>query len=280
MRIIPHSQSACERDDVVFRASRLWGACGAVVCLIFPAVGLVVWQQGQHVLGGWFLGFGMFVFLLVARQFFKLCRADNWLLRFNRRRLLIKLGSVFGGDQAKLMVLELAPAEIEWLRAHQIVTVAKSSDSFQNNHSARLELKLREGELSALATQLALAGQPARWHGWTISNPLPVGLTGEGLLYLEWRGRNLLIAPSLKRAQTLLAQTAQIPVQPAIHETNDLSLSSADKEKLDAQILTLVENGETIEAIKLTRQRYGYPLAEAKRFVESLQPPRAGKKEF
>jgi hypothetical protein len=50
-----------------------------------------------------------------------------------------------------------------------------------------------------------------------------------------------------------------------------LNLEQADpQEAMDDQILDLARSGKKIEAIRLTRERYGYSLAKAKDFVEGL----------
>jgi ribosomal protein L7/L12 len=45
------------------------------------------------------------------------------------------------------------------------------------------------------------------------------------------------------------------------------------QEEENAQIVTLVEQGKKIEAIKLARELFGYSLEEAKQYVDQLENP-------
>jgi hypothetical protein len=275
MRTYAYNLGMAQADDVIFRQSWLWMAFGAGVCLLFPAAG-VAFLLVPHGPPGWFAWVwivgGMAIALVLLRRVRLSLSADNWLLRYNSRGLLIKIGPTWGRDTADAFVAELSHDEIAWVRAYRHTTITREAGKRTSRPCGYLEIKLRappSEELEALRTCLATAGKPKTWHGWTAVSGVPVRVTDDGMVRLQWYGPDSWVAPSLKRAVGVLGQ--EFALQDEVSETDDFTVPTADQQKMERQIVEFVAQGQMIAATKLARLRYGYSLAEAHRFVEDLR---------
>jgi hypothetical protein len=190
-------------------------------------------------------------------------------MRVLGRRVLVKIGEPLSVDPARVFVAEFQAQEIEWVRAFRRVTKMYEGGQIETRSTLWLELKLRVADLTELAARIKTAGAPRVWHGWKSTTPIPVRVTSEGVLRVEWNGEHCRMAPSLKRAVEILERDFQ--VLPEVKEREDYTKSDADKKKMEGRIVELVERGEMIEAMKVARGLYGFSLKEAKEFVEELR---------
>lgn len=250
--------------------SAWWIGMGAVLTLLFPVMGVVMVRQGAGWMGWWFILFPGVLLYWLGRQVLWVMSGRGWVVRWNGRRMLVRIGEVFERDIRNVKLLELDRGEMQWVRKFVSTTISKSGQDTESNSTRWLEIKLATADLRELRQQLAEARTPKVWRGWSRSREVPVSLTNEGVLRVEWVGRNVWMAPGLKKALRRLAADG-VMVREEVSETNDFTVPTADKEKMERRIMELVEQGQMIEAVKLTRTRYGYSLKEAKDFVEQLR---------
>jgi hypothetical protein len=266
---------------MVFRPSWLWMALGTVVCLLFAATGVVflVMPRGPGpVFAGVWIALGMLIAVLLLRRTLRALAPDTWLMRYNARVMLIKIAPIWRRDAAGACVAELSRDEIEWVRAYRRTTIThEPGGDVRVRRTFRfrgyLEIKLRGGDLKDLRACIATAGAPGAQYGCTTSGGVPVSVTDEGLVRLQWYGPESVVAPSLKKTITLLGKG--LPVHDAVSQTDDFTKATADKQKMQQHIIELVAEGQVIPAITLARHCYGYSLTEAHQFVEDLR--RVGK---
>ena len=266
MRIHPFDQAPILPEDVVFRPSRIWMLLGVVICGGMTAI--------TFFLPGWIgwigAAFCLLIMFWVAWRTAATLSPASWVLRYNGRRVLIKIGPPSSHDATRVFVAEFPAPEIQWVRSfQQVITTRNAANEIESNSTTWMELKPRDADFDELQSCLKTAATPRQWHGWSVTTSIPVSLTGDGIVRVAWQSQNLVLAPSLKRTLRLLGN--EIPVQPKVTELNDFTKSDADQAKMEQQIVDCVAQGQILQATKLARQRYGYSLTEARQFVAELQ---------
>jgi ribosomal protein L7/L12 len=270
MRIYPVNQAKVVPEDVVFRESRVWMVMGLLLVAIFPAVGVfLLMGRGPKMFGWYFTIVGALVLLWMLWKAGGVFSAGNWVVRIYGQRILIKIGMPRSDDPARVFVAEFQAKEMEWVRVHRQVTTMREGGEIVAHSYAWLELKPREMDLAEVKRCVQTASAPRVWRGWQATTPMPVSVTSEGVVRVEWSSKHSVLAPSLKRAVAVLGEV--VPVMAEVMEREDFTKSDADKKKLEQRIMELVERGEMIEAVKVARGLYGFSLAEAKAFVEELR---------
>jgi hypothetical protein len=275
MRLVPVDQAPTLPEDLVFRPSRLRMLLGILVCgiLLAPALFLPPWIRWFS--AGILLLMMLWMMTQIAAAFFPAC----WVLRYNGRRILLKIGPPTGRDPTRVFVAEFQTAEIEWARSFQQITITREGSEIIQRSTTWLELKPRLPDLQELQSclQTATAPRTHAWHVGTIpmstssSSPgaVPVTLTADGIVRIEWHSDHLIVTPSLKHALRLLEK--EIPTQPSVTERQDFTQSAADQQKIEQQILDYVAQGQILQATQLARERYGYSLTQARQFIADLQ---------
>ena len=205
-------------------------------------------------------------------------RPTNWVLWIRPDAIWVNLRSYQDHNPLDSpSVVELADRDIACLRRHvERYSVSDSEGRPVSHKLESLDFELRQPDTSELAAALAeirhrrqpeveyLAGIRGR-SGVTLYS---VSLPQPNLLRIAWHGgQGHAVTPRLRRVLAELANRVTID-EPTQHQTPDAS--QIDEGELDAQILSLVEAGNHIDAIKLLVQRHGYTLTEAKRFVDEL----------
>jgi hypothetical protein len=286
MRIYPINQAKVVPEDVVFRQSRGWMVVAMVLTAVFPAVGVIMlWSGGGKVFPWYVIIVGALLLLFALWKAAGVFSAENWVVRVLGQRILIKIGPPSSDEPARVFVAEFQAKEFEWVRAHGRVTKTREPDGVAVSSTSWLELKLRTADLTELERCIKTASAPVRskWSAKrlpvsvssTTPTDIPVSVTSEDVLRVEWKGKYWVLAPWLKRAVALLGKDIQ--VMPEVKEVQDFTKSDADKTKMEARIIELVERGEMMQAMKMARQLYGFSLKEAKDFVEELRGKGDGK---
>jgi ribosomal protein L7/L12 len=78
------------------------------------------------------------------------------------------------------------------------------------------------------------------------------------------------IKPNLKKTVAAFG-ARKIPIGPELAVVSDFRELTVSKAQQESLILSLVERGKVIEAIKLAQRAYKISLTEAKQFVDELQ---------
>lgn len=265
--------------DAVFRESRLRAGIIALATLLLTVVPLVfAWHSGETI--AWvFVGIISlimgFVSLMLISGFIHTFHEGNWVIRSNPQSLLINLRT-FDNDVMNPedeVVVEFTPGEIAWIGKtveHRLV-VSRYNDT-RTDTSVFLDIKPIVRDLSQIQKALAAeAKRPAPpWRGRNNFAAVRVVDNPDGpLIRVEWRSGWTHITPSIQAAIRVLS--SGITVRPDTARELDLSASTNDRQEQENRILYLVERGDTIPAINLVRQLYGYSLKDARKFIDDLR---------
>ena len=214
------------------------------------------------------------VLALCAWYAFSVFRASlkpaNWLLRCNRSGVIIKYRSFlnwrFPTDDVQAVGLDYS--EIAWARTVKEKRYTPSMDSkggTEVHFLTYLDLGLKNPDTSALEANLQRERSLSP-DGMVTTRDYPVSVSPGGIIELRWTGG---ISPSVGDAIKYLSQHIKI----ATAETRKTDLTyhrdlTPDQQR--GKIIELAKSGDRIGAVKLTREFYGYSLAEADDFVDKL----------
>ncbi|MDP6566594.1 MAG: hypothetical protein QF578_17335 [Alphaproteobacteria bacterium] len=232
------------------------------------------WGYGELVYFAYPAGvFGLLVSALSWRSVRGTLADSNWLLRMAPEGLYLRYRSYLNRDfPGQPVAVFLPKREIKWLRQMREVgrRIGESGEETWTVRLDRLEIKLRQEDLSALNEQLKAERQryaAGRFIGKGKSNHYPVRALPEGIIQIEWKGMQSATKPKIGRALELLGRA--YPTE-AAGQREQPPIKDLDREAQEAEVLALTEAGETIQAVKLARQLYGFSLTEAKAFVDGL----------
>jgi len=275
MRIHRGCDVTPDDSGLVCRETRLGGLIFAlIVSAAFLGPTVFFWIQGI-----WFffvvLGLASLVIVPMLIGDVRLrFRQTNWTLWAPPGKLLVNLRSY--QDRSALerpSVVELADHEVAEIRRHEH-RYSTSSGQGRTTFTklVSLDIVLRTPDDGTLAKLIAdrrttpqpwqkLAGMRSRsnvtLHSVTLSAP--------DILRIAWTGgRNHAITPGVNRM--LRELETRIHVGGPVLKV-DGGNSAAE---IDDRILSLVQAGNRIEAIKILREHRGYSLIEAKQFVDEL----------
>ena len=253
-------------------------AIAGLVCIALGlgAVGLAIVNQAPwwgYLLATLWGGFMALIGWLFWGVFQAGLKPTNWLLRADDSGLFLKIRSfrnhAIAGAEPDVLFLP-RPA-IAWLRPRKHAARHRASDGNVVHDTQRhLEIKLADDAwLDGIAAQLKV--ERGLWAGGKgnrgrhVHYPVQVE---DGSLHVAWRSGTDLVRPGLP---TLLAALARwYPVEAEV-ASRDRPVGAASTPEQEAQIMRLIEAGETIQAIKLTRELYGLGLKDAKDFVDQLR---------
>lgn len=273
MKLLSLPQAPAQQQAAFFRHS--WLGVAVVHLGLIALAGLMLYQYaiGEIPLGIMLVFvlascfFMLFIFGVLVRSF----KPTNWLLAVGIDRLWIKyrsyLNSHFPPDD--LQVIELPYAEIEsvgLIRRKEIVLGSKNRQQIQ--FSKHLEFTLRQPfgqELpEALQAERNAKDRSAKRIKSKASH-YPVQVKGDKVFRVCISG----IRPGWKRALREL-ETNGVVVACEKREAEDYTKPLSDKRQMEDQLIQLIEQGKTLAAVKLARQRYGMGLTEAKQFIDEL----------
>jgi hypothetical protein len=268
-------------DDQVFKSSPLY-RCVPVVVMLGAAAGLLVLglRGGIHYGHGFnfpgelayfiaavFAVFGLFFGLPLQAS---MKSRTNWIVRQNRKGIIIKYRSFenwrMPADDVQAVGFDFT--EIAWARKfHEQRTFKGMDDSTRSESITYVDFCLNTTDTDALETHL----QAERARNWKfVSREYPVELLPEGILRVRWTG----IFPRADAALQKLAR--ELKIADAVSEKTDFTSKKIQTvEEKDAQILKLLNSGDKMTAIKLTREVYGCSLSDAIKYVDDVQ---SGKK--
>lgn len=195
-------------------------------------------------------------------------KPSNWVLRAHREGLYVKFRSLhnhhFPADDP--IVLLIPRHAVAWLRGHRREGRREGSQQGESYgvKESFLEIKLKAADTAELARRLA--GEGRHRAGWTARHA-PLRLAGDGLLRIDWRVSQGALAPNIDQAMRILSRSYPAHLPETSRETPAADLDRAGQE---ARIVELMQRGERIQAIKLTRRLYGMSTTEAHTFVNGL----------
>ncbi len=200
----------------------------------------------------------------------------NWLVSVRQDRLLIKFRSYLNSHfpASDLQVIQLDPEEIKsaCITKQILVSPGKNNGKTQSYHTF-LDLNLYEQDMALLVEQLRYERRlkkPPEGKSHITSCHNPVSVVNGHTIRIEWRSPRDFIVPGVRKA-LLELEKLDIVIGPQQKEKIDLTVDKAEeKAKSDDKIINLIERGNVMAAIRLTRQTYGLSLTDAKKFVDDL----------
>ena len=233
------------------------------LCPLFSVEPLPPWAS--YITGGFLL-----IFVLIAWHTAKASfLSSSWRLRATTQGLYVKTRSFLnhGLSADDPVVVYLPKAEIIGIREHRIWARRPGTDDSETiQRMVFLEILLHDEDLGELVELLKRerAIEPGKKSGVAmIARHYPVRVLPGGIVQVDWSG----LSPGLKRAVTLLSG-----VYPVLdgQRTRQQRFTELDKTAKEDRLLELVERGETIGAVKLAKELYGYDTTDAKAFVDDL----------
>ena len=259
MNLLPSDECAASKNGECFRHSPR----GSVVLLLI--------LLGVAIGGGWlWVTVDDTLLRVVAIVLFAPCLAlgifaaweclraslakTNWVLRVAEDGLYINLRSYLNRKvpPSDVEVAHLGFAEVKFVHKTSVRSETKNTDGGTTiRHHRYLDIVLRHEETDvlkhALASHVAAVRQrKTRWHHH------PVLLPNAGTVRIEWVGRGM---------TRCLEQF--VKVEPP------LKVQESDSD-MEAAVISRVEKGNHIDAIRLVRLHYGMDMTEAETFVRQL----------
>jgi hypothetical protein len=273
---IPHGPG-----DIVFRQRRLGNAIAALLSTTAAAAGLFAPSLGPHF--GWEIGpavyfsyfFGALLTLFAAFAITALKRSlapTNWLLRLAANGIYLRYRSYLNGDYPGEAVAAFIPVSaIGRIRpAIEKSTRIGSKGSKYNATNRRLEIIVRDADLAPFKSQIERERTrriATKLGSKGVFRHYPVRIRNADTIEIDWRDTQSSVKPGLKAAVAILGRRfATLPETKTARTDPD----HAGRQEQEAQIIALVERGETIQAIKLTKRLYGLSTTEARIFVDEL----------
>ncbi len=278
MKTHPGCDVAPDGSGLVCRETRLGGLILAmIVSAAFLGPTIFFWIRGI-----WFffvvLGLASLVIVPMLIGDVRLrFRQTNWTLWAPPGKLLVNLRSYQDRSAMEMpSVVELADHEVAEIRRHEH-RYSTSSGQGRTTFTklVSLDIVLRTPDDGTLAKLIAdrratpqpwqkLAGMRSRSNVTLHSVTLPA----PDVLRIAWTGgRNHAITPGVNRVLRELETRIHVGEPVLKVEGSGDKLRDAD---IDDRILSLVQAGNRIDAIKILRLERGYSLVEAKQFVDEL----------
>ena len=279
MRLLSLDETPHMLQGTVCRQSRL---AVLLVSVIMGAmlIGLPAFLVWHAPLPWWIKLLGAGLAGLVARwligNVLKSWRSSNWLLRIAPDGLWINIRSYLNHELPPgRTIVHLPYEEIAQVCEHFWKRTEQSSDGTTMWTDRYLDIRLVEPVAEPLRAELAEERRRyvANSHlgGLATSRSrnghAPVTVPSDNAIRIAWRGRFDWVSPSLRRV--LRELEGRVAVGSATH--SELSSSQdLSGEEIDSLTLQLVESGDKMGAVKLLKDRRGYTMTEAHRFVEEL----------
>jgi hypothetical protein len=258
---------------VTFRYSRLTPVIVAAL-LVAGLVALLDRGRTHANPFAYYLAALLFAFLwiyqsmLVARM-----RSTNWLVRVAEQGIYIKFRSYlnhhFPASEATAVFIPFRDVRLTRLiRERQTLMDSDGRGArSQRRTIVEIELKRDAPEIDEALAAERRAGAPrvARWYGSSAGKfrHHPVRMSTPRTIALEWG-----VVPRAKHFLAIMAVHA--PVESAKVVRDYTALGALARHEQESRLLELAEHGQVMDAVRLARSLYGYDLAEAKLFVESL----------
>ncbi len=208
-------------------------------------------------------------------------KPSNWVLRAGPHGLDVKLRNFADHrlPRGDAIVLRIPKREVRWIRAHdeRARHVGRSGDTVSHEDDTLvrqqyLEIGLHDDDL--IAVQARLDDERRLWLPTTIkgitqkAKGAPVSIRRDGNLRLDWHTKGTRLRPKLAVAVAHLA--GDYGAAPTL-ESEQAQAKTLDRAAQEARLLDMVQQGNTIDAVIVAKDLYGFSTSEAKQYIEDLQ---------
>jgi hypothetical protein len=209
-------------------------------------------------------------------------RPDNWLLRAGPEDLYIKLRRFSDHRLPKddPIVAHIPRREVRWLRAHgQLARRVgrrgehKSHEDDALGRQSYLEIALH-GQEAVQEIEARLKQERALWCPTFIkgmrskAKGAAVSARPGGVIRIDWTTKGARLKPKLAVALAHLVR--DYPPETEL-ETEQAQAKDLGREAQEQRLLDMVHQGNTIDAVIVAKDLYGFTTTEAKRFLDELQ---------
>ena len=203
-------------------------------------------------------------------------RTTNWLMQIAPDGLWINLRSYQNCDfEPAATVLFVPYQEIASVGAHTVKRSEHSSRGVSVWTDRYLDVRLVQPAPDEVGAEIAEERRrvTASVHlgGFVTArgrnNHVPVWLPSEDVLRLAWRTRTDFIGPSLKKTLRALEANCRVG-DPSVDAVAGVDKLTSDD--VDRMIIECVETGDTFGAVELLREKRGFSLDNAKKFIDEL----------
>ncbi len=244
---------------------------GVLVVGIVGLIGLLVCLAG--LLGG----------LAYFTTFLAALKPSNWVLRAAPDGLYVKLRAFTDHRRPEddTIVAFIPRREVRWLRTHdQLARAVERGSRFVHREddalSAQpyLEIDLDGGDLAELKTRLQR--ERGLWGSTSVtavrqkSKGAAVSTRPEDVIRNDWKTKGTRLRPKLSEAMAHLGRA--YPLAPDL-ESEQLQAKDLERGAQERRLLDMVLQGNTIDAVIVAKDLYGFTTTEAKPFVDDLQKP-------
>lgn len=210
-------------------------------------------------------------------------RPTSWVLRAGPEGLYVKLRSYLDHRlPADDHVIAFIPKrEVRWIRAHaeRARHVGRAGETTTADDDTLvgqryLEVKLFGEALSEIDVWLQgerRRKRPTFVRGVTASaRGAAVSVRPGGLLRIDWTTKRTRLRPGLAAAMTRLARDYRAAPE---QESEQAAIRTLDRDRQEERLLEMVQQGNSMDAVILAKDLYGFDLTEAKTFLDELRRP-------
>ena len=238
---------------------------------IVGLIGLLVCLAG--LLGG----------LAYFTTFLAALKPSNWVLRATPDGLYVKLRAFTDHRRPEddPIVAFIPRREVRWLRTHDQLarTVERGSQFVHREDDALsaqqyLEIDLHGGDLAELKTRLER--ERGVWGSTSVkgvrqkSKGAAVSIRPEDVIRIDWKTKGTRLRPKLSEAMAHLGR--EYPLAPDL-KSEQKQAKDLDRDAQERRLLDMVMQGNTIDAVIVAKNLYGFTTTQAKQFVDDLQKP-------
>jgi hypothetical protein len=208
-------------------------------------------------------------------------KPTNWVLRGGDAGLYVKLRR-FSDHRLPTddpIVAVIPRRELRWLRGHgqRARWVGRRGEHASHEDDALgrqsyLEIALHGGGAQAIEERLdrertlwaptVIKGVRAQAKGAAVS------VRSDGVLRIDWTTKGTRLRPGLDEALARLARDYPLATE---LETEQVQAKRLDRGAQEQRLLDMLRQGNTIDAVIVAKDLYGYSTTEAKRFLDELQ---------
>ncbi len=210
-------------------------------------------------------------------------KPSNWVLRAAPDGLYVKLRAFTDHRRPEddPIVAFIPRREVRWLRTHDQLArhVDRGGDVASTEDDALaaqqyLEIDLHGGDLAELKTRLER--ERGAWGSTLVrgirqkSKGAAVSIRPEDVIRIDWKTKGTRLRPKLSEAMAHLGR--EYPMAPDL-KSEQKQAKELERDAQERRLLDMVLQGNTIDAVIVAKNLYGFTTTQAKQFVDDLQKP-------
>jgi len=274
LSFLPLSAVRLGPDDIVFRQATwpfLIVSALAFLGMIWAVISLPA-EVGIFITGWVAFFVGIFA-VLYGRMAQKTLLPSNWVLRLADDGLYIKYRSYLNPhlppDDPTVVFIPIHA--VSGVRRTEKTWTRPGDDGTVTEKRRSLQIILKNlADSEALREHLVAerkAQTPGRFGNKGKYGHYPVQVSTEGNLMIDWFSAQDIVTPRLSKAMEIIA--GGLPVF-AGSKVKQKPFKSMTRQEQEDALIDMAHHGDTVHAIGLAKELYGYTTLEAKNFIKAL----------